>query len=43
MSDYAKKNGFTPSTNELVNETDGRFDEPQDRFARGETFATDAY
>lgn len=43
MSDYAKVNGFTPSTNELVNETDGRLDEPQDRFARGETFATDPY
>ncbi|QFF97755.1 hypothetical protein PB01_02415 [Psychrobacillus glaciei] len=43
LSDYSKEQGFTPSTNELVNETDGRFDEPQDRFVRGETFATDPY
>lgn len=35
--------GFTPSTNEFVNETDGRLDEQQDRFVRGETFATDPY
>lgn len=41
ISDYAKENGFTPSTNKMVNETDGRLDEPQDKFARGETFATD--
>ena len=41
ISDYAKDKGFTPSTNEIVNKTDGRLDEPQDRFARGETFATD--
>lgn len=41
ISDYAKDNGFTPSTNKMVNETDGRLDEPQDKFARGETFATD--
>lgn len=40
QSDYAKEQGFTPSNNELVNETDGRFDEPMDRFERGETFAT---
>ena len=43
ISDYAKEKGLTPSTNEFVNNTDGRFDEPQDRFARGETFATDPY
>lgn len=43
ISEYAKEQGFTPSNNEFVNETDGRFDEPQDRFARGETFATDPY
>ncbi|WP_186321367.1 general stress protein [Bacillus sp. FJAT-22090] len=43
ISDYSKKQGFTPSTNEFVNETDGRFDEPEDRFVRGETFATDPY
>ncbi|MFJ7826110.1 general stress protein [Psychrobacillus sp. NPDC096623] len=43
ISDYSKEQGFTPSTNEFVNETDGRFDEPQDRFERGETFATDPY
>ena len=43
ISNYAKEQGFTPSNNEFVNETDGRFDEPQDRFARGETFATDPY
>ena len=41
ISDYAKESGFTPSTNEVVNKTDGRLDEPQDKFARGETFATD--
>ncbi|QUG40316.1 general stress protein [Psychrobacillus sp. INOP01] len=43
ISDYAKEQGLTPSNNKFVNETDGRFDEPQDRFARGETFATDPY
>lgn len=43
ISDYAKEQGFTPSNNKFVNETDGRFDEFQDRFARGETFATDPY
>ncbi|WP_419960871.1 general stress protein [Psychrobacillus sp. BM2] len=43
ISDYAKEQGFTPSNNEYVNKTDGRFDEPQDRFARGETFATDPH
>ncbi|WP_391119616.1 general stress protein [Psychrobacillus sp. L3] len=43
LSDYAKEQGFTPSTNKFVNETEGRFDEPQDRFVRGETFATDPY
>lgn len=43
QSKYSQEQGFTPSNNELVNETDGRFDEPQDRFARGETFATDPY
>ena len=42
-SEYATEQGFEPSTNEFVNETDGRFDEPQDRFSRGETFATDPY
>lgn len=42
-SEYAKEQGFTASTNEFVNETETRFDEPQDRFARGETFATDPY
>ncbi|MER2006590.1 MAG: general stress protein [Psychrobacillus sp.] len=41
ISDYAKESGFTPSTNNMVNETDGRLDEPQDKFVRGETFATD--
>lgn len=41
ISDYSKEQGFTPSTNEFVNNTDVRFDEPQDRFARGESFATD--
>lgn len=41
ISDFAKDSGFTPSTNEMVNETDGRLDEPQDKFERGETFATD--
>lgn len=43
ISDYAKEQGFKPSNNEFVNETDSRFDEPQDRFARGETFATDPH
>jgi hypothetical protein len=43
QSDYAKEHGFTPSTNEFVNETDGRFGEVPDRLARGETFATDPY
>ena len=43
QSEYAKEQGFEPSINEFVNETDGRFDEPQDRFARGESFATDPY
>ncbi|MFF2753207.1 general stress protein [Psychrobacillus sp. NPDC058041] len=43
LSDYSKEQGFTKSTNEFVNETDGKFDEPQDRFVRGETFATDPY
>lgn len=43
ISDYSKEQGFTPSTNQFVNETDGRYDEPQDRFVRGETFATDPY
>lgn len=42
-STYAKEQGFEPSTNDYVNKTDGRFDEPQDRFTRGETFATDPY
>ncbi len=41
LSDIAKEEGFTPSTNEFVNETDGRLDEPQDRFERGESFQTD--
>lgn len=40
-SDYAKEQGFEKSTNEFVNETDGRYDEPVDRFARGESFTTD--
>ena len=43
ISEYAKEQGFTPSNNKFVNDTDGRFDEPQDRFARGETFSTDPY
>ncbi|MEI4769112.1 general stress protein [Psychrobacillus sp. FJAT-51614] len=43
ISDYSKEQGFTASTNKFVNETDGRFDEPQDRFVRGESFATDPY
>ena len=43
QSEYSKQQGFAPSTKDFVNETDGRFDEPQDRFARGETFATDPY
>ena len=43
ISDFGKEQGFTPSNNEFVNATDGRFDEPQDRFVRGETFATDPY
>ncbi|HLG27485.1 MAG TPA: general stress protein [Paenisporosarcina sp.] len=43
QSKYSQEQGFAPSTNEFVNETDGRFDETQDRFARGETFATDPY
>ncbi|SEM70780.1 Heat induced stress protein YflT [Paenisporosarcina quisquiliarum] len=43
ISDYAKEQGFKPSNNEFVNETDSRFDEPQDRFARGETFAADPH
>ena len=42
-SDYAKEHGFTPSTNEFVNEADGRFGEVPDRLARGKTFATDPY
>lgn len=41
ISEYAKEQGFEKSTNEFVNETDGRFDEPVDRFARGESFTTD--
>ena len=41
ISGYAKEQGFSPSNNDFVNETDGRLDEPQDRFARGETFSTD--
>jgi len=40
-SEYAKEQGFEKSTNEFVNETDGRYDEPVDRFARGESFTTD--
>ncbi|WP_019412597.1 general stress protein [Paenisporosarcina sp. TG20] len=40
-SEYAKEQGFEKSTNEFVNETDGRYDEPVDRFARGESFSTD--
>lgn len=40
-SEYAKDQGFEKSTNEFVNETDGRYDEPVDRFARGESFTTD--
>jgi hypothetical protein len=43
QSEYSQQQGFAPSTNDFVNETDGRLDEPQDRFARGETFATDPY
>ena len=43
QSEYAAEQGFKPSANEFVNKTDSRFDEPQDRFARGETFATDPY
>lgn len=43
QSEYDEEQGFEPSTNDFVNETDGRFDEPTDRFARGETFATDPY
>ncbi|MEK3978952.1 general stress protein [Psychrobacillus sp. FSL K6-2836] len=43
ISEYAKEQGFTPSNNKFVNDTDSRFDEPQDRFARGETFSTDPY
>ncbi|WP_017380235.1 general stress protein [Paenisporosarcina sp. TG-14] len=43
QSEYAKAQGFEPSTNDLVNKTDGRFDEVQDRFERGETFSTNPY
>jgi len=43
QSEYSKAQGFEASTNELVNKTDGRFDEPQDRFERAETFSTDPY
>ena len=43
QSEYAKEQGFTASNNEFVNQTEGRFDEPQDRFDRGESFATDPY
>jgi len=43
QSEYSKEQGFEPSTNEFVNQTEGRFDEPQDRFVRGETFSTDPY
>ncbi|WP_075617233.1 general stress protein [Paenisporosarcina indica] len=43
QSDYAKEQGFTASTNQFVNEPETRLDEPQDRFARGETFSTDPY
>ena len=32
ISNYAKESGFTPSTNEVVNKTDGRLDEQQDKF-----------
>jgi len=42
-SEYSKEQGFEPSTNDFVNETDGRFDEPTDRFARGESFSTNPY
>jgi hypothetical protein len=42
-SEYSKTQGFEPSTNEFVNKTDGRFDEPSDRFERGESFATNPY
>ena len=41
LTDIAKEEGMTPSTNEYVNETEGRLDEPQDRFVRGESFQTD--
>jgi len=43
QSEYAKEQGFTASTNDFVNESETRLDEPQDRFARGETFSTDPY
>ncbi|MFX3674755.1 MAG: general stress protein [Paenisporosarcina sp.] len=42
-STYAKKHEFEPSTNDFVNETDGRLDEPTDRFARSESFSTNPY
>jgi hypothetical protein len=41
LTDIAKEEGMTPSTNEYVNETEGRLDEPQDRVVRGESFQTD--
>lgn len=34
-------NSVEPSTNEFVNSVDNRFDEQEDRFARGETFQQD--
>lgn len=43
QSEYAREQGFTASTNDFVNELETRLDEPQDRFARGETFSTDPY
>ncbi|QBP41786.1 general stress protein [Paenisporosarcina antarctica] len=43
QSEYAKEQGFEPSANDLVNKTDGQFDDPQDRLERGETFSTDPY
>jgi hypothetical protein len=42
-SEYSKKQGYEKSTNNFVNQTDGRFDEPTDRFERGESFATNPF
>lgn len=42
-SEYSKAQSFGSSTNDFANKTESRFDEPTDRFERGESFATNPY